>query len=914
MLRVRLVGALALEFDGAPLAAPRAAAARALLAYLALNPGPQPRGELAGRFWPEVLDESARQSLRNALWVLRRDLGPAGDAIEVGGDGLALTDGVEVDARELDAALERGDVAAAAELAERGELLHGFEDEWALAARDERRDRLGAALAARAGTASDPTDALEWSLRRARLDPLSEGALRGLMSAYAAAGDRAAALAAYERYSERLRRELRVAPSRETRELASGLRYDAPVETPELLSAEALRGSVRTALVALPRPLPLVGRSGELAALVGEWAAARAGSGGVVVLDGEAGIGKSRLTAELAAHALRDGARVALGAGIELEAAAPLAPWAELLDTLLGGPGGEILEDARWRADLARLVPSLGLRDPAGRGPPEELDRVRLYEAVVAAVADAAADGPLLLVLEDAHLADGASLALLAHLGRRLHNLSSLLIVTRRPVATEALDAAEDHLAGAGVLRTRILLAPLHDLDASALVRAANAELDPEAVRQTVSAADGNPLLAVESARALARGHEGPPPSLMSAVRSLLRGLPTDARGVADLLAVAGRSLEPAELDALPVSAPALAAAAGVARGLLEGGDGPLGYRHALMREAAYAALEPPRRRLLHERVADALISAGERHPAEVARHLRRAGRHERAVDHLARAARAARDLAALTEARAFALEAVDLRPGDPDLWLLLAHIEALRGRREAMFEASETGLARIAPGDHRARGLALLERGIWLSSAICWPAEALVDLHEARRMLDGEPGLEHDRGRLLAASAWAEAAAGDPTRVDELLAGAAAHAGTQDVWLHIIDARINALVRQDRAPEALSLADEVEAAVGRGGEALSSRQHVVARAVGRRGLRRRARASARVRRALPRSERWAALEADRRAWRQGLRARSARPAGGRGGRGGGDGRAGRRARGRRAARHRAPRSGVRPV
>ena len=819
MLRVRLLGALALEFDGAPLAAPRAAAARALLAYLALNPGPQPRGELAGRFWPDVLDESARQSLRNALWVLRRDLGPAGDAIEAGGDGLALAEGVDVDARELDAALDRGDVAAAAELAERGELLRGFEDEWALAARDERRDRLGAALAARAGSATEPSAAIEWSLRRARLDPLSEGAVRGLMSAFAAAGDRAAALAAYERFSERLRRELRVAPSRETRELAAGLRDDAPVEPPESLSGDGLRATVRTALVALPRPLPLVGRSGELAALVGEWAAARTGSGGVVVLDGEAGIGKSRLVAELAAHAVRDGARVALGAGIELEAAAPLAPWAELLDTLVDGRGSEIPEDARWRADLARLVPRLGLR---GRGPPEEFDRVRLYEAVVSAVADATADAPLLLVLEDAHLADGASLALLAHLGRRLHNLASLLIITRRPVATGALDAAEEHLAGAGVLRTRLLLAPLHDHDASDLVRAANADLDPDAVRRTVSAADGNPLLVVESARALGRGHDGPPPSLMAAVRSLLRGLPTDARGVADLLAVAGRALEPAELDALPVPAPALAAADGVARGLLEGGDGPLGYRHALMREAAYAALEPPRRRLLHERVADALISAGERHPAEVARHLRHAGRHERAVGHLARAARAARDLAALTEARAFALEAVDLRPGDPDLWLLLAHIEALRGRREAMFEASETGLAQIPPDDRRARGLALLERGIWLSSAICWPAEALVDLHEARRLLEGEAGLDHDRGRLLAASAWAEAAAGDPTRVDELLAGASALAATQDVWLHIVDARINALIRQDRAPEALALADDVEAAVGRGGGALS--------------------------------------------------------------------------------------------
>ena len=73
---------------------------------------------------------------------------PGGRRVVADGDSLALADGVEVDARELDAALDRGDVAAAAELAERGELLRGFEDEWALAARDERRDRLGAALAA----------------------------------------------------------------------------------------------------------------------------------------------------------------------------------------------------------------------------------------------------------------------------------------------------------------------------------------------------------------------------------------------------------------------------------------------------------------------------------------------------------------------------------------------------------------------------------------------------------------------------------------------------------------------------------------------------------------------------------------------------------------------------------------------
>lgn len=822
MLRIRLLGTFALEFEGRALPAPRASAARGLLAYLALHPGPQPRGELAGLFWPDVLDESARQSLRNAIWTLRRDLGPAAGAICADGDALSLAGDVEVDGRALDAALDRGDVAAAVEAAERGELLRGFEEEWAIAARDERRERLGAALARRVAGAADPQEAVEWARRRARLDPLSEAAARALMSALAGAGDAATALAGYRRFSERLRTELRVAPSRETRELAARIRAQPPSE-PSAVALPPAEPATGPSSAALSAPLPLIGRSGELAVLVGEWSAARGGSGGVVVVEGEAGIGKTRLVAELASRAAGDGARVARGTCIELEAAAPLAPWAEVVDALVGERPATRGDDAGWRTELARLVPRLAVRGAAGREPAES-DRLRLHEAAVSAVADAARAAPVLLVLEDVHLADAASLALLAHVGRRLHDVRALLVVTRRPTTADALDAVEQHLTGAGVLRCRLLLAPLADHDASALVRAANAALDSEAVKRAVVAADGNPLLAVESARALGRGHEGPAPSLQAAVRGMLRGLSTDARGVADLLAVAGRALEPAELDALPVDTPALAAAAGVACGLLEGGDGPIGYRHALLREAAYAALEPPRRRHLHERVGDALLAAGARRPAEVARHLRRAGRDERAVEHLARAALAARDVAALAEARAFALEALDVRPEDPDLWFLLAQVEALRGRREEMFAASATGLARIAPTDRRARGRALLERGVWLSTALCWPAEALVDFREANRLLDGEPGLDADRARLLAATAWAEAVAGDPARVDGLLAAATALAAADTTGLvavHVVVARMNALVRQDRAPDALALADELEAAIERGDSTL---------------------------------------------------------------------------------------------
>ena len=75
MLRVRLFGEMAVEVDGSPVAPPESARARALLAWLALNPGMHSRGRLAARFWPDVLDSSARASLRSAMWSLRRALG-----------------------------------------------------------------------------------------------------------------------------------------------------------------------------------------------------------------------------------------------------------------------------------------------------------------------------------------------------------------------------------------------------------------------------------------------------------------------------------------------------------------------------------------------------------------------------------------------------------------------------------------------------------------------------------------------------------------------------------------------------------------------------------------------------------------------------------------------------------------------
>src|SRR3954469_16419982 len=147
MLEVRLAGGLELRADGAELAPPASKRARAVLAYLAINPGPQPRGRLAARFWPDVLDESARASLRVALTELRQAPGPAAgyyaatrdsvvpDGPGRGADARAGLDGValggperRVDAREFRNALGEGDAVRALEEC-RAPILDGFDEE-----------------------------------------------------------------------------------------------------------------------------------------------------------------------------------------------------------------------------------------------------------------------------------------------------------------------------------------------------------------------------------------------------------------------------------------------------------------------------------------------------------------------------------------------------------------------------------------------------------------------------------------------------------------------------------------------------------------------------------------------------------------------------------------------------------------
>lgn len=179
MLRVGVLGELTVEVDGHGVALPRAWRANLVLAWLSLHPGTHLRSSVAARFWPDVIDGTAMASLRNALWALRRALGPAGTALLASSrERVGLAPAVWVDATAFDEFARVGRLEDAVELC-RGELLAGVEDEWVHDAREAHRRQLSQALealATQAETAGDPHRAVALSRRRAGLEPLDEGA------------------------------------------------------------------------------------------------------------------------------------------------------------------------------------------------------------------------------------------------------------------------------------------------------------------------------------------------------------------------------------------------------------------------------------------------------------------------------------------------------------------------------------------------------------------------------------------------------------------------------------------------------------------------------------------------------------------------------------------------------------------
>src|SRR6266536_4747777 len=178
---------------------------------------------------------------------------------------------------------------------------------------------------------------------------------------------------------------------------------------------------------------PFVGREAELAALSADLDAAAGGCGGVVVLAGEPGIGKTRLAEELAAQATTRGALVLWGRCWEGEGAPAFWPWVQIVRGYIqtADPAALRQEMGAGAADIAQLVPALRERLPDLPTPPPlepEAARFRLFDSLASFLRAAAARRPLLLVLDDLHWADAPSLALLRFVGRELEGAGLLVV------------------------------------------------------------------------------------------------------------------------------------------------------------------------------------------------------------------------------------------------------------------------------------------------------------------------------------------------------------------------------------------------------------------------------------------------------------------------------------------------------
>jgi DNA-binding SARP family transcriptional activator/Tfp pilus assembly protein PilF len=755
-----LLGSPRVEHDGGELEVDTRKAI-ALLAYLAVTRRRQARDSLAGLLWPEYNQTRARAALRRTLsslgaaraagWLVadRESVDLVRDEIRVDVDRFhellaeCRTHGhteTEVCARCLPplseaVALYRDDFLAGFALRDSAAF-----DDWQFFQGEELRrelagalERLGRGLAAR----GEWDEAIRHSRRWMALDPLHEPAHRWLMQLYAWAGQRAAALRQYRECVRILEGELGVSPLEETTRLYEAIGENS-LPPPPALAGESSRGPRTEEPEAPPtgegafhpRGEPLVGRAAEWDALLLAYEAARA-AGHVVVLEGEAGIGKTRLAEEFLAYAAGRGSVTVVARCYPGETDLAYGPFIEGLSGAIGGEDlGERLAEIpdHFLAEASRLLPELaGLRGGLPSPPPLAAPgaQSRFFEGVCRVML-AVCEGPSpgVLFIDDVQWADASSLDLLAYLVRRLGPERRLCVV----LAWRGEEVPADHrlrgfVTGAQQNRTATVIR-LSRLDLAAV---------EELVGSVVGGADGLgerlygeteglPLFVGEYLAAITEGSLAPSEELWSlpgGVRDLLHGrLGTVGETGWQLLntaAVIGRSFD---FDTVREASgrseeEAVAALEELTdKGLVEEvktvGDGAPAYDfgHEKLRALVYEETSLARRRLLHRRVAEALARRARRRreagplAAQISHHYRLAGRDAEAADFSMLAGEHARALYANREAlfhfrAALALghpDAAGLHEAAGDLHTLLGEYAEALASYEAAAAHAEAG------------------------------------------------------------------------------------------------------------------------------------------------------------------------------------------------------------------------------
>ncbi len=705
MTRIQLCGRLSVEIDGVQLAERlRGKQVPLLLAYLVLNRDRHVgRDELIGALWPNHAPVSQDAALRTLLSRLRSTLGssalPGRDELI-----LALPEPVWIDveaaaaevARALEA-VEDGDPRRAWALAQvplniasRG-LLPGAQAAWLEPPRRELEEvhLLALEVIGRAGLRMGGTQ-LQSAERAARTlienQPYRESGYAILMEALAARGNIAEALRVFDGLRTLLRDELGTNPSPEA--IAAHER----LLRPQARSGGEFSGTRPAGEAPIPLPAdlrqrppgPLLGRERELAELDELWQSAggQERSGRVVLLAGDAGVGKSTLTAELARRVHAAGAIVLAGRAPR-ETVVPYQPILEALrHWALNASVSDLRSTAReYGSELSRLIPELRRRAPDLPPPPDEpeTERYRLFEAVVGLLTELSHSAPVLLVLDDLQWADRPTLLLLRHLARATTPARVLILGVYRATErrgdtfTSAMtELRRDRLA------TQLDIGGLSELDTAELVRLREGETPSRAFAHALyEETEGNPFFVEEIIRHLVEAgvHAGSasasdlerfglPEGVKQVIAWRLGRLEPPTMELLRVAAVMGRDVDAGLLErVVPLDEDEFLSGLeeALAAGLLvesEGRDGRYLFSHALIRETLYESMSVPRRARIHKRVGEAIEATQGRRQSrylpQLAHHFTRAAdaeEAEKAITYALRAAEQATNMLAHEEA-----------------------------------------------------------------------------------------------------------------------------------------------------------------------------------------------------------------------------------------------------------------------
>lgn len=681
---LKLCGSVALYCDDPSVEVAIAAKSLALLAFLTLEPGSHSRDELSSLLWGESTEEKARASLRQALKQLKDTLG---DRVTLSRTSVALATPIDCDVLHFRQLADGGDPGVLDLDIPR--FLHGLSlrdapafDDWAERQRAAllRPFRRALTSAARAAHAQrDWPQALSLTTRWQSLDPISDDAAHLQIDVLHRMGDRDNALATYRAYAAARVQETGQPPGLALRELATRIEHTAvspPASAPR--TAGVRQG---------PMPSfdgPLVGREQSWTSLLRGWQSVTEGAGGLVLVDGEAGTGKSRLLRDFSAFVVSQEATLLRGRAFEAGVDMPFGPMLDILRGAVDAPGAAGTDEV-WLAEVARVVPEArrnfpslagaslagasrteASRAPVATGSPltdSALPGSALPEAVAQLFLAVAEESPLVIVLDDLHWCDGDSCQLLHYLVQRLAAAPVLWCFTKTLGAADR-DAPAARLTRA--LRTvpnvlRVSLEPLTRDEVWRLIRGLGRVTHPDGALRLASrvheVAAGNPLYVIELLKSLfARGwltvdpgtHEWTHseamtgellaaevfPDLRAAVAERVAALPDEQHALLLTIATAGSPCHTSLLSYVHGISRLRAAHvcdALVERRLVAEADGHYVCANRIIGHVVLDAMGTSRRREVHRMIAMALTDAAASvrrapEPGAIARHAEAGG------------------------------------------------------------------------------------------------------------------------------------------------------------------------------------------------------------------------------------------------------------------------------------------------